>query len=236
MNLFYSNNITDDIILLSENESHHCIHVLRNNIGDNIIVIDGKGGEYISKIIDFNKKQVTAQCIRNRKIPKPLNLPHLAVSPTKSQDRIEWLIEKSIEIGVSKISFLKASRTERNRININRINKIAVSAMKQSGQYYLPIISDIVPLESLLESIDEEYLFIAHLNDSKSTKHLADLCKENIKSCILIGPEGDFTEEEVDLAANFNFIPVSLGNSTLRTETAGIYALSVLTTLNESRF
>ena len=234
MNLFYSKHVSGDKIFLSENESHHCMHVLRNNINDEIVVIDGKGREYICKIIDFNKKQVTAKCIKNRKISRPLNLPHLAISPLKSQDRIEWLIEKSIEIGVSKISFLKTLRTERSKVNMNRINKIAVSAMKQSRQYYLPIISEVVPFEIFLASVDEKHLFIAHLNDVKPTKHLADLCKENIKSCILIGPEGDFTQEEVKLAASFNFTPVSLGNSTLRTETSGIYALSILTTFNNA--
>ena len=147
---------------------------------------------------------------------------------------MEWFVEKSIEIGVDKISFIKTERTERSKININRINKIAISAMKQSGQHYLPEIYEMSPFNTLLKGINEDQLFIAHLND-KSTKHLANLYVSQSSCCILIGPEGDFTKDEISAAVSLKFISVSLGSSTLRTETAGIYALSIINTLNESR-
>tara|TARA_B100000959_G_C14891129_1_gene586763 strand:+ start:117 stop:824 length:708 start_codon:yes stop_codon:yes gene_type:complete len=234
MNLFYSIDINNEMILLSEDESHHCMHVLRNNIDDNIIIFDGKGREYICRIIDFHKKQVRAQIINSKIFTKNFNYTHLIISPIKSQDRIEWLIEKSIEIGVDRISFIKTERTERNKLNINRINKIAISAMKQSRQHYLPTIDDISPFYSLLKTINKNQLFIAHLNNVK-TKHLAELYTPGESSCILIGPEGDFSNSEVDNAVNLKFIPVSLGSSILRTETAAIYALSTINILNESR-
>ena len=234
MNLFYSNNIVNDMILLSEGESHHCMHVLRNNVNDSITILDGVGGKHTCEIISFNKKEVRAQIIETITTPKKTNHPHLIISPTKSQDRVEWLVEKSIEIGVDRISFVSTKRTERNRINMTRINKIAISAMKQSKQYYLPCIDEITPLTSMLKNIEKKQRFIAHLNDD-STIHLAKLYDDQSESCILIGPEGDFTQEEVDFASQLKFTPISLGDSTLRTETAGIYALSIINTLNESR-
>ena len=117
---------------------------------------------------------------------------------------------------------------------MDRINKIAISAMKQSGQHYLPEIHEMSPFNTLLKDINEDQLFIAHLND-KSTKHLANLYAFKGSCCILIGPEGDFTKDEINTAVSSKFISVSLGSSTLRTETAGIYALSIINTLNESR-
>ena len=234
MNLFYSKNIKDKIIYLSKDESHHCINVFRNNIGDNIIVIDGDGNEHICEIIDIHSKETKVKIIKTTTFPKSSREVHLIISPTKSKDRIEWFIEKSIEIGVDKISFIKTERTERSKINMDRINKIAISAMKQSGQHYLPEIHEISPFNTLLKDINEDQLFIAHLND-KSTKHLANLYASKGSCCILIGPEGDFTKDEINTAVSSKFISVSLGSSTLRTETAGIYALSIINTLNESR-
>ena len=235
MNLFYSKNIKNKTISLSKNESHHCINVFRNNIGDNISVLDGNGNEYTCEIIDFHNKEAKVEIIKTKTFSKNFRYLHLIISPTKSKDRIEWFVEKSTEIGVDKISFIKTERTERSKINMDRINKIAISAMKQSGQHYLPDIYNIASFNNtLLENTNEDQLFIAHLND-KSTEHLANLYTSQSSCCILIGPEGDFTKDEVDIAVNSKFIPISLGSSTLRTETAGIYALSIINTLNESR-
>jgi len=232
MDIFYSDMIDDNNIKLSSLESHHCSIVLRKSIGDQIEILDGIGNQYICKITDNNKKQVIANILdKNFHKNQGYNI-HLIIAPTKSQDRIEWLVEKSIEIGVSKISFIKTNRTLRKKINIDRINKIAISAMKQSGQFYLPHINNLNSFKNVVSNLSGRQLFIAHLEDQKRRK-ISEIYQKNNDCCIMIGPEGDFTIDEIDLAKKNNFESVTLGNSRLRTETAGIYAVSMVKTLNE---
>ena len=157
---------------------------------------------------------------------------HLVIAPTKSHDRIEWFVEKSIEIGVSRISFIKTDRTLRKKINIDRINRIALSAMKQSGQFYLPIVNNLDSFNNVVSKISEEQRFIAHLEDEKREK-ISDIYDKSNDCCILIGPEGDFTIEEIALAKKNNFKNITLGDSRLRTETAGVHAVSIVKILNE---
>ena len=232
MDIFYSDMIDDNNIELSSLESHHCSIVLRKGIGDQIEILDGIGNQYICKIIDNNKKKVIANILdKNFYNNQEYNI-HLIIAPTKSQDRIEWLVEKSIEIGVSEISFIKTNRTVRKKVNIDRINKIAISAMKQSSQFYLPHINNLNSFKNVVSNLSEKQLFIAHLEDQERKK-ISDIYQKNNNCCIMIGPEGDFTIDEIDLAKKNNFKSVSLGNSRLRTETAGIYAVSMVKALNE---
>ncbi len=233
MDIFYSNIIHDNTIELSTSESHHCAVVLRHEIGSQIQVLDGIGSRYLCAIIDNNKKKVIADILNKEfHTPKAYKI-HLIIAPTKSLDRIEWFVEKSVELGVSQISFIKTQRTERNKINITRINRIVMSAMKQSGQYYLPIINDLIIYRGVISNRKEQQLFIAHLEGQDKKNNIVDLYRKNSDCCVMIGPEGDFTIDEINLAIENNFQPVTLGSSRLRTETAGIYAVSTIKALNE---
>ena len=231
MDIFYSNIIDTSKVELSFSESHHCSVVLRKEIGDDIEVLDGEGSRYICSIIDNNKKRVIASILTKKDCPYPKHNLHLIIAPTKSHDRIEWLVEKSIEVGVSSISFIKTDRTLRKKINIDRINRIALSAVKQSGQFYLPIINNLDSFKNVIPHVLEKQLFIAHLEDDKRKK-ISDIYKKDSNCCILIGPEGDFTIDEISLAKKNNFRSITLGDSRLRTETAAIYAVSVVRMLN----
>ena len=187
---------------------------------------------YICKITDNSNKKVVASILNKIFYANKQSGVHLVIAPTKSHDRIEWFVEKSIEIGVSRISFIKTDRTLRKKINIDRINRIALSAMKQSGQFYLPIVNNLDSFNNVISKISEEQRFIAHLEDEKREK-ISDIYDRSNDCCIMIGPEGDFTIEEIDLAKKNNFKNITLGNSRLRTETAGVYAVSIVKILNE---
>ena len=158
---------------------------------------------------------------------------HLVIAPTKLHEKIDLIIEKVVEIGVQKISFVTTDRTIRNKINIDRIKRITISAMKQSGQFYLPIINNLKMFNEIIENTTDHQRFIAHLEEEVSKSHIVSQYKKGLSCCIIIGPEGDFTREEIKFARKNKFIPVSLGNSTLRTETAAIYSVSAINTLNE---
>ena len=227
MNIFFSRDIKSDIAVLDKVESNHCLNVLRNEIGDKVMLVDGEGCTY-ECIIDSVKNKIAYLNILNKIYsPKKNNHIHIAISPVKNHDRIEWFIEKSIEIGVDEISFISCERTLRRKIRIDRLKKIAVTAMKQSLKSVLPKINDINKFDSFIRTNNSENNFICFLDNNNNEKIFEKniLNKENI--CILIGPEGDFTKDEVALAIEYGFKPLSLGNSRLRTETAGIVACNL---------
>ena len=172
MDIFYSDIISTNKLELSSTESHHCSIVLRYDIGDQIEVLDGVGSKYLCKITNNNKKKVIVDILSKESYSSIAYHLHLIIAPTKSQDRIEWFVEKSIEIGVSEISFMKTERTQRNKININRINRISISVMKQSGQYFLPVINDLISFKDAVSNRKEEKLFIAHLENKKKKNHI----------------------------------------------------------------
>ena len=230
MNIFYSDNIDSNTIQLSKRESHHCMHVMRMKLNDIVQVLDGNGNRYTCEIIN-NKKVTTLDIIKKDYFSKKNFSTHIGISPTKSHDRIDWFVEKSVELGIDEISFIKTERTERKKINFNRINKIAISAMKQSGQYYLPRVNDLLPFDKIIEQAKEKELFIAHVDNLK--EKLVTLYSPGKDSCTLIGPEGDFTSAEVDFARSNNFKSISLGDSILRTETAAVHCISLIRALNE---
>jgi 16S rRNA (uracil1498-N3)-methyltransferase len=226
MSEFYCQNIQNDTIVLDEEESNHCFRVLRKKIGDVIKVIDGKGFEYEAKILDQDKKQAICTILQKKvtQIYHPNH--HIVIAPTKSGDRIEWFVEKAVEIGIGGIHFIETKRTERSKINMDRIKKIVISAMKQSKNNYLPILSGMVKFKEILSFNFKGNKLIAHLNEqSININTIYPLLSQSV---LMIGPEGDFTNEEVFLAKNAGFSEVSLGESVLRTETAGVFGLTVM--------
>ena len=232
MQYFFSTNILDDKIILSKEESKHCIGVLRCKEGDSICVVDGSGNRFECQIANVNKNIVEADIIKCfSKDSKNNFYIHIVIAPTKSNQRIEWFIEKAIEIGVDEISFITCSNSERRKINLDRINKIAITAMKQSLKSILPKINELNFFSDVINNVSESYKYIGYLGDSKS-EFLGHLAPKNNHYCLLIGPEGDFTQEEYKKAIDNGFKSVTLGKSRLRTETAGISGCLILNGVN----
>lgn len=223
MNRFYAPNLTkhDNVYHLDGDESRHCIKVLRNNIGDKVELINGKGLLAIAYISDIKK----SDCILNiESFLKKENYPetHLAIAPTKSSDKIEWLVEKASELGIQKISFITCQNNERKKINYARLDKIIVSSAKQSGRLHLLQIEESISFKDFIGKHPKG--LIAHCRNSKKTS----LSSIQHQYPILIGPEGDFIKEEIELAIKSGYEAISLGKQRLRTETAGIAACVIM--------
>lgn len=224
MQLFYTPDITDSNFYLNEIESKHAVRVLRLANGDKIQLIDGKGNFFEAKIVDAHPKRCEVEITKKIiEFNKRNHYLHLAVAPTKNIDRFEWFLEKATEIGVDEITPVLCDHSERKVIKNERLEKVIISAMKQSLKAYLPKLNRLTSLKSILESDFDGQKFIAHCyeQDKRELKKELDSSQSNL---ILIGPEGDFSEEEVKLALQKQFIPVSLGESRLRTETAAVVA------------
>ena len=230
--LFYSNNIIDDLIYLNQEESFHAIKVLRKNKGDNIYVTDGLGVIYLGEIQDDDVKKCVLKIINEKVSLKKINhYIHIAIAPTKNHDRIEWFVEKAIEIGIQEISFLQTKRTERKKIKIDRIKKRAISSMKQSLQGSLPIINEMLDFSEFVDKCNNYFKYVGYLGGEK-VDLLTKTVNKNSNCCVMIGPEGDFTNEEIYYALNNGFNCISLGGSRLRTETAGMVACNILNVIN----
>ena len=235
MQYFYSNQINEKIIILDKVESNHCLNVLRNSLGDKINVVDGRGNLYIGKIIKASKQQCEVSIIKDYKnYNKKTYYVHIAISIIKNSDRMEWFVEKAVEIGVDEISFIRCNRTMNKKINFTRINKVAITAMKQSLKAYCPRINEPVSFENFLKSYKNDLGFICHLNkNNKKTLLYNKIHFKNKNSFVMIGPEGDFDKKELTLAKKYNIQSVSLGESRLRTETAGIVACHLVNLVYE---
>lgn len=225
--LFYTPDISSDMELPQE-EAGHCIRVLRMKEGDHLRLTDGKGAFYDAVISAVSGKRCMVH-VGNKEEQKPLWSGHLhiAVAPTKLMERNEWFVEKAVEIGVDEISFLKTDHSERDVIKMERIEKIAVSAMKQSQKATLPIVNGMVAFKSFVERGFEGDKFIAHCEPGNKV-NLKDIVVPGRDTLVLIGPEGDFSPAEIDLALKAGFKPVSLGPSRLRTETAALVAVHIM--------
>lgn len=235
MHLFYTPDITTDTYTLNEEESKHCVRVLRLNEGDKIQLIDGKGGWYEAEIIDNNPKRCSVKIIDTKKEVGKRNWQlHIAIAPTKSMDRLEWFVEKATEMGIDEVSLINSVNSERNIVKTERIQKVAISAIKQSLKAYLPKINEVVNLKILIAQAKDfkGEKFIAHCQ-STGLPHIKTHYTPKQNALVLIGPEGDFTIEEVKLALDNGFKEISLGESRLRTETAALYACAALNVLNE---
>ena len=222
MNIFYSNTVDNDMITLDRVETNHCIKVLRHNPGDSVYVTDGQGYLYKCIIEEFKGKTTFLKIVDKKEKLKKYNV-HIAISPIKNHDRLEWFVEKAVEIGIDKISFIKCERTLRKNIRIDRLKKVAITAMKQSLKTTVPIIDSITDIDNFLNSCTAENKFICYLSNDKSLIFNKKIYK-NKEICILIGPEGDFSEKEINRALSKKFESLSLGDSRLRTETAGVIA------------
>ncbi len=233
MQLFYVPDISGAEVILNETESKHAIRVLRLKEGDEIELIDGKGGFYKARIQNANPKKCQLSIIESQTDfgKKDFHL-HIAIAPTKNIDRTEWFLEKCTEIGIDEVTPLLSEHSERKVIKPERLEKILVSAMKQSVKAYLPKLNGLTKLSELLSQATETKKFIAHCNEGEKP-HLKNVVKPGDNVLILIGPEGDFSPEEVTLALEYGFEAISLGNARLRTETAGVVACHIVNLANE---
>lgn len=225
VNIFIAT-ISHTIAELTPEESWHCAKVLRFNVGDEIGLIDGKGHFYEGQLSIVNEKKCIANITYGPRIQNkhPYYL-HLAIAPTKNIDRMEWLVEKAVEIGINEITFIRCKNSERTVIKEDRLIKIAESAVKQSLQAYIPKINPLAGFADILNTT-ADLKFIAHCEE-ENKKHLKSFDLRNKSSLVLIGPEGDFTGEEIASAKTAGFSEISLGENRLRTETAGLYVCNV---------
>ncbi len=232
MNVFYTPDIQNKHYQLNETESKHCVKVLRLKEGDTICLTNGKGSWFTAKIVDANPKKCKVQCTNKKDDVGKLNYElHIALSPTKNIDRTEWFLEKCTEIGISEFTPLLGLHSERKIVKHERLLKVITSAMKQSLKAYHPKLNQATNFTDLLALNFQGDKFIAHCNPGQKP-HLKELCKANSKCLILIGPEGDFSPEEVKLAKSNGFQEISLGTSRLRTETAGVVACTIVNLIN----
>lgn len=232
MHVFYAPDIMTSVEL-PEEEAQHCTRVLRLNMGDEILLTDGKGYFYRARIKTASNKHCSVE-ILEKTYQEHLWQGHLhiAMAPTKNMDRTEWFTEKAAEIGFDELTFLNCRFSERKVIKTERITKILVSAIKQSLKARMPILNEMTDFNKFIAHPFCGQKFIAHCYDTEK-KALKDIIRKNEDALVLIGPEGDFSEEEVKKAIDHGFIPITLGPSRLRTETAALVACHILNLYNQ---
>lgn len=225
MHLFFVPDLTGKI--LSEEESQHAIKVLRLQSGDEIVIIDGKGGYHEAKISFPHPKKCGFEVIKSTFEfgKRPYRL-HVAIAPTKNIERFEWFVEKAVEIGVDEITPLICRFSERKILKTERIEKIIISAAKQSLKAYIPRLNQLTALDEFVINCQTNRKFIAHCREDEKREFKNEITVSD-DILILIGPEGDFSPEEINTALKNGYLPVSLGESRLRTETAGVVACAV---------
>ena len=236
MQLFYNPNIAENAETFSfdKEESRHIVKVLRKKDTDILFVTNGLGFCFETKITLASDTKCTVKIIAVKK-SEPLKYRiHLAVAPTKMNDRFEWFLEKATEIGISEITPIICDHSERKQIKTDRFDKIIQSAMKQSKQYFLPKLNEPSMFKDFVQQQNEGLLFIAHCEETEK-KFLKNFLQPNEDVTILIGPEGDFSNKEILWAIENKFVPISLGNTRLRTETAAIVACHSVAFVNENR-
>ena len=226
---------------LGEEESAHCVRVLRYTAGDEILITDGRGTTYTARITNPHPKHCEFEIISSEKqAPHHAFHLHIAIAPTKNIERLEWAIEKCVEIGVDEITPLLCRFSERKQLRTDRLEKIILSAAKQSLTPYLPVLHELTPYDEFIKgqrTMDNgqwihQQKFIAHCY-KEDKRLLKDEIERGRDVLVMIGPEGDFSEQEVADALGLGFVPVSLGSSRLRTETAGVVACHTAVLLNE---
>lgn len=231
MHIFY----TPDIVAtgeLPEEESHHCVKVLRLSEGDEVMLADGAGTFYRAVIVLAHPKHCSVHIVETIPAPPSWGFKlHLAVAPTKNLDRMEWLAEKCTEIGVDVITPLLCRYSERKELKSDRLRKIVVSAMKQSLKAVCPVVEEMTDFRHFVERPFDGEKYIAHCGEGERVL-LTDLYHPGHNALVLIGPEGDFSPEEVACALANGYRPISLGDSRLRTETAGVVACHTLHVIN----
>ncbi|WP_297073389.1 16S rRNA (uracil(1498)-N(3))-methyltransferase [uncultured Duncaniella sp.] len=230
---FFAPDITETLEL-PESDSHHAVKVLRMREGDELQVIDGRGTAYTCRLADAHRKHAAVEIISSTPMPLPWTQQlAVAVAPTKHLDRMEWLVEKMTEVGVNTIIPLLCERSERREIKTERLEKIAVSAMKQSLKATLPTIMPMTPLRELIKIMPDAQRVVAYCDPSIPRVDFAQTYEAGRDTLILIGPEGDFSPSEIKMTLDAGFRPVTLGSNRLRTETAALYALSACHILDD---
>lgn len=234
MQLFYNSEIKngDSTFFFDKEESKHIVKVLRKKESDKIFITNGLGYLFESEIILASEKKCEVKIIKETFQQPDTFYTHIAVAPTKMNDRLEWFLEKATEIGIHEITPIICDHSERKVYKIDRAEKIIQAALKQSLHYYLPKINEPISLSHFVKSNIDGQKFIAHCEETDKKSFQKEIAK-NEKVTILIGPEGDFSTKEINLAIANQFIPVTLGNTRLRTETAALVACHTIALLNE---
>jgi 16S rRNA (uracil1498-N3)-methyltransferase len=234
MQLFYNPNITenDSTFSFDKDESRHIVKVLRKKVGDQLHITNGKGWLFKAELTLADIKHCTVSITSQSLQPKRNFSLHIAVAPTKMNDRYEWFLEKATEIGVEEITPIICDNSERKVVKLERFEKILQSAMKQSLHCYLPKLNPSVSFKAFINQEFKGQKFIAHCEDTDK-KSLKSQLKTNTDCTILIGPEGDFSVKEIEMALAANYIPVTMGNTRLRTETAAVVACHSVSFSNE---
>ena len=234
MQLFYNSelNASTETFNFSKDESRHIVKVLRKTTGDLLKISNGKGWMFEAEVVVPNHNKCVVTILNSAFTPPKDYTVHLVVAPTKMNDRYEWFIEKATEIGVTKITPIICQNSERKFIKTERFEKILQSAMKQSLHSYLPVLEPAIRFSDFIKIPQKGSTYIAHCADGEKS-YFKDQLKPGASITILIGPEGDFSSHEIESALNHHYIPVSLGASRLRTETAGIVACHTIQLCNE---
>lgn len=232
MIVFYHTEIAQPTVVLTPEESKHCVKVLRKKVGDIIFLTDGNGIMAEAEITVATPMQCVAQILRREEVAARNIRLHIAVAPTKNMDRMEWFVEKSVEIGIEEISFIICEHSERSKVDLERIQRIAISALKQSQTALLPKIQ-VVNYEDFIQRTSkiERCKYIAWCDQKNSEEFVNEKLTDG-EVLMLIGPEGDFSENEISLARSLGFKEIKLGNRRLRTETAALYSCCVVAMKN----
>jgi len=233
MHIFYTPDITNKYYKLNEQESKHCVSVLRLKIGDRIHLINGKGTYFTADIIDDSPKACVVGVKQKIDLfEKRDYYLHIAIAPPKNINRFEWFVEKATEIGIDEITPIMCENSERRHIKADRLERIIISATKQSVKAYKPVLNDIISFSRFINTKPRTaQKYIAHCINGKREK-IKEVCLPGQQSVILIGPEGDFSEKEIHQACSAGYKEITLGNSRLRTETAGIVACHSVAMIN----
>lgn len=235
MQLFFNSEITEATqqLIFSKEESRHIVRVLRKKENDILHITNGKGFLFSAKISIASDKKCLANIVSTEAKKKPWSYYlHIAIAPTKNNDRLEWFLEKATEIGIDEITPIICQNSERRVVKLERLEKIVQSAMKQSLKFTLPKINSPIKFKDFINQNCKEKICIAHCEEGEKTL-LKNTIKPSEKTTILIGPEGDFSSEEIKKSLEKKYISISLGNSRLRTETAGLVVVQTISLINQ---
>ncbi len=235
MHFFYAPDITEsEYYRLSDQESHHIIHVLRAVIGDKLFLTDGKGNIFESELKEITKRFGVVNILSRKKYPAKKFKIHIAIAPPKIGDRMDFLLEKLTELGADHITPLETQNSERRKFNREKEEHTLIAAIKQSGNPFLPVLNEMTVFQKFITSTKnihaQKYICFCSEDD---TMLLAKLYQPENEVIVCIGPEGDFTQEEIKFAVEHNFIPAGLGDQVMRTETAGIISCGIINTINQ---
>ncbi len=231
MQYFYAHSIQDNTLLLDEEETRHCTQVLRHKTGDILNITDGKGNRYTAKITLLKKNSCEAEILsKDSEIEKRKHRIHIAIAPTKNNERFEWFLEKATELGIDEITPILCEHSERRVFKLDRMKKVLVAALKQSGRVVLPQLNELISLNTFIQNSKADIKLIASMD---SSENIAQQLKQNCEVLVLIGPEGDFSLTEIETSIQNGFSKTSLGDFRLRTETAALSACFYINYHNE---